>query len=236
MVRHQKQRWSRAVDAWDHHGVAGLESVIDTVVRAATETTGPDGRVAVAVDLGAGTGALSIPLAAHAEKVLAVDVSAAMLDRLAEHAASAGIDNIELRACPIENLDIPAGSVDLIVSNYALHHLLDPDKGRVVQSAAGWLRPGGSLVIGDMMIGRGGTAEDRSIFASKVKVMLSRGPAGWWRIAKNAWKLLLRTSERPLPLESWADLLRQHGFVDISAVRVVAEAGLVTGRRPHSQD
>lgn len=216
------------MDEWDHHGVAGLEVVIEAVVEAAKES----GSVEVAVDVGAGTGAITIPVAAHAGKVVAVDVSETMLDRLVERAAAEQVANIEVRPGAIEHLTLAPSSVDLVVSNYALHHLLDRDKSLFVEQAATWLRPGGRLVIGDMMIGRGTNAEDRSIMAGKVKIMLGRGPGGWWRIAKNAWRLLLRISERPIPLDTWEDLLRRHGFVAVTGRRVLAEAGLVTGRRP----
>jgi 2-polyprenyl-3-methyl-5-hydroxy-6-metoxy-1,4-benzoquinol methylase len=228
VARHQKRRWSKAVDGWDHHGVVGLEQIIAAVVAASTS----EGPLDVVVDVGAGTGAIAIPLAPSARKVVAVDISESMLDRLVERASDEGIENIEVRAAAIEELTFPPGSVDLVVSNYALHHLLDRDKDAFVGRAAGWLRPGGRLVIGDMMLGRGTTAEDRTIIAGKVRTLVGRGPGGWWRIAKNAWRLLLRVSERPVPLGTWEELLRRHGFVDGSARRVVAEAGLVTGRRP----
>lgn len=119
-----------------------------------------------------------------------------------------------------------------MVSNYALHHLLDRDKKVFVERAAGWLRPGGRLVIGDMMFGRGASAADRVVIRSKVKALAARGPGGWWRIAKNAVRFSLRLSERPLPAEAWTELLRNAGLVDVVTERVVAEAAIVSGRRP----
>jgi ubiquinone/menaquinone biosynthesis C-methylase UbiE len=228
VARHQKRRWSKAVDGWDHHGVVGLGRIIAAVVSAATS----DGPLDMAVDIGAGTGAIAIPLAPQARRVVAVDVSQTMLERLAQRAEAEGVGNVEVLTRSIEELSFPPGSVDLVVSNYALHHLLDRDKALFVERAATWLRPGGRLVIGDMMIGRGTSAEDRKILAGKVQSLIGRGPGGWWRIAKNAWRLLLRVSERPVSPDVWVSLLRKHGFVDITAERIVAEAALVTGRRP----
>lgn len=225
-VRSQRRRWTRAVDRWDHHGVAGLERVIAAVVDEATALH-PE----VAVDIGAGTGAIAIPIAPSCRRVIAVDVSQAMLDRLAERAAAQGVTNLETMAAPAEQLELPAGSVDVVVSNYALHHLLDDDKAQFVRQAATWLRPGGSLVIGDMMLGRGAVAEDRAIMAKKVTLLLKRGPGGWWRIAKNGYRLVTRTSERPISMQAWTGLLEGAGFVDVTARRVVNEAGLVIGRR-----
>lgn len=99
-------------------------------------------RTELAVDIGCGGGALTIPLAATAQKVVAVDISPNMSSRLRPRAAQAGVNNIEARVGPIEDLDFPPPSVELIVSNYALHHLLDRDKRALVTKAATWLRPG----------------------------------------------------------------------------------------------
>ncbi|HET9070547.1 MAG TPA: class I SAM-dependent methyltransferase [Acidimicrobiales bacterium] len=226
-VRSQRRRWTRAVDRWDHHGVVGLEKIIAAVV-AETAALHPD----LAVDVGAGTGAIALPIAASCKRVIAVDVSQAMLDRLAERAAAQGVTNLETVAAPAEQLELEPGSVDVVVSNYALHHLLDADKRQFVHQAATWLRPGGSLVIGDMMLGRGADSEDRAIIAQKVTLMLKRGPGGWWRIAKNAYRMATRTSERPISMQAWTQLLEGAGFVEVTGRRVVNEAGLVIGRRP----
>lgn len=226
-VRTQRRRWQRRTDSWEDHAVGGLDSVIDAVLTESGEAAR-----GVVVDVGAGGGALAVPVALVAERVIAVDVSTRMLDRLSRRADEEGLENVEPNPGAIEELDLNPASVDLIVSNYALHHLLDRDKARFVQDAATWLRPGGKLVIGDMMLGRGLTPDDRRILAGKARIMLRRGPAGWWRIVKNAWRLMTRTVERPLPMESWLHLLRDAGFVDVAGRRVVAEAAVVSGRRP----
>src|SRR5207244_2896459 len=56
---------------------------------------------------------------------------------------------------------------DLVVSNYALHHLTDDDKVALVARASRWLRPGGRLVVADMMFGRGASERDRAIIRHK---------------------------------------------------------------------
>jgi len=55
---------------------------------------------------------------------------------------------------PIEHLELPAASLDLVVTNYACI-ILDGEKEKVVRAAAQWLRPGGRLVVADLMLGRG---------------------------------------------------------------------------------
>lgn len=224
----QRRVWSSRVDSWNDHGSAGLTQVTEAVLESAGVRSGD--RV---LDLGCGTGQLSLPLAAAGAKVLAVDISPAMVARLEKEAG--GLEGeLEARACSIEELDLPAGSFDLVVSSYALHHLRDSEKADAVCRAFSWLRPGGRLLIADMMLGRGASHADRVVVAAKVKVLIRMGPGGWWRIVKNAVRFTLRVQERPITMEAWRTLFERAGF-EVEEARVVRmEAGLVTGRRPAS--
>ncbi len=226
-VRRQRRVWSGRVATWDQHGSAGLTRVTAAVVEAAHVS--PDTEV---VDLGCGTGQISLPLALQGAQVLAVDVSSAMVRRLRSEARRRGAVTLDALALPIEELALPPGSVDLVVSSYALHHLRDPDKARLVSAAYGWLRPGGRLVVADMMFGRGASRRDRAIIRSKVAALTRKGPGGWWRIAKNAARYLLRVQERPVSMQAWTAMLTRSGFAEVTARTIIAEAGLVAGRRP----
>jgi SAM-dependent methyltransferase len=228
-VRRQRRVWSGRVTSWDQHGSAALTRVTAAVLEAVEVS--PRTQV---VDLGCGTGQISLPLALRGAQVLAVDVSSAMVRRLQSEAARRGAASLEGLALPIEELVLPPGSVDLVVSSYALHHLRDPDKARLVSAAYGWLRPGGRLVVADMMFGRGTSRRDRDIIRSKVAALARKGPGGWWRIAKNAARYLLRVQERPLPAEAWTAMLTGSGFVEVTTTEIVAEAALVAGRRPEN--
>lgn len=225
----QRRVWSRRVSSWDQHGSANLGAVTSALIGVAAVQPGDD-----VVDLGCGTGQISIPLAMAGATVLGVDVSPAMASKLSDEARRQGLTGLTAVAMPIEELGLPPASVDLIVSSYALHHLRDADKARLVTAAFGWLRPGGQLVIADMMFGRGGSGRDRAIIRGKISVLARRGPGGWWRIFKNAVRYLLRVQERPISMKAWTDLLETAGFTAITASPVVAEAGLVTGARPRS--
>jgi SAM-dependent methyltransferase len=223
----QRRIWSRRVTSWDQHGSANLGAVTSAVLGVAAVEPGAD-----VLDLGCGTGQISIPLAIRGANVLGVDVSPAMASVLRADARRRGLSGLATVALPIEELDLPPASVDLVVSSYALHHLRDADKARFVSAAFGWLRPGGRLVIADMMFGRGGSARDRAIIAGKLRVLARKGPGGWWRIAKNSWRYLARVQEQPISMASWTALLEKAGFTAITAFGLVAEAGLVTGTRP----
>lgn len=171
-------------------------------------------------------------LARRGAVVTAVDLSRAMVERLERKAADAGLTAVNGIVAPVEHLELAPTSVDLVVSNYALHHLRDRDKESVVRNAAVWLRPGGRLVVGDMMFGRGSTSRDRAIIRSKARTLAARGPAGWWRLTKNVVRFGLRIQERPVAMEGWTRYLEEAGFTDVIAVPVVAEAAVVTGTKP----
>lgn len=188
------------------------------------------------VDLGCGQGQISLPLARQGAEVFAVDVSPAMVAQLTILARRDGVHGLAAASIPIEELALPAASVDLVVSSYALHHLRDADKARLVADVFGWLRPGGRLVLADMMFGRGGSARDRLIIRRKLVLLARKGPGGWWRIGKNAARYLLRVQECPVSMAAWTMMLTQVGFVGVAATTIVAEAGLITGVRPGGQD
>jgi 2-polyprenyl-3-methyl-5-hydroxy-6-metoxy-1,4-benzoquinol methylase len=223
----QRRVWSRRVSSWDQHGSANLGTVTSAVIGVVAVQPGAD-----VLDLGCGTGQISIPLANRGANVLGIDVSPAMASALRAEARRRGLARLAAVAVPIEELDMAPASLDLVVSSYALHHLRDADKARLVTAAFEWLRPGGRLVIADMMLGRGGSARDRAIIRGKLRVLARKGPGGWWRIAKNSWRYLARIQERPISLASWRGLLEEAGFTAITASALVAEAGLVTGARP----
>ncbi|MGI9009054.1 MAG: class I SAM-dependent methyltransferase [Streptosporangiaceae bacterium] len=226
-VRRQRKVWGRRVNSWDHHAPSGLEKVTAAVIAAAGAR--PGDRI---VDLGCGTGQLSLPLAECGAQVLAVDVSPQMVDRLRANARDRGLPGIEALALPIENLSLPPGRVDLVVTSYAFHHLRDADKSRVVSAASQWLRPGGRLIVADMMFGRGGTSQDRAIIKSKVSALARKGIGGWWRIAKNSYRYLVRAQERPVSVAAWTSMFTAAGLTGVTATPVVAEASMVIGERP----
>jgi ArsR family transcriptional regulator len=96
-------------------------------------------------DLGCGTAQVSRTLAPFVRRVVGVDASDAMLD-----AARAGVpDNVELRAGQLEQLPMHDGEVDCALLMLVLHYVVDP--ALVLAEAARVLRPGGRLLIVDMM-------------------------------------------------------------------------------------
>ena len=103
----------------------------------------------VIADLGAGDGTFSLLLAQRATRVIAVDSSARMLEVGHDQATRHGIENVEFRQGDMEEIPIEDGAVDLAFFSQSLHHALHPD--RAVHEAARILRPGGRIVILDLV-------------------------------------------------------------------------------------
>lgn len=230
--RRSARVWDARAESWDAQGTdgPGFARILAAVLTAAAAA--PSDRV---VDLGAGTGFLTLPLAAASGSVLAVDVSQRMLDRLALAAAAQGSPAARVRVlrADLASFDLPPASVDVVVSCYALHHLSHKDKRRLLERAAAWLRPGGRLVVADMMFGRGTTRRDRGIAAQQARAMLAKGLPGAWRLLRNVVRLGLGLGEdRPAPPTFWTSAARAAGLDGVRYEPIVAEAGLLTAIKP----
>lgn len=105
------------------------------------------------VDLGCGTGNLSEGVVNQypEAELIAVDLSASILQEAAERLKN--YSNIKYLNEDFNTLEFEAGSVDLIVSSIALHHLNDPQKEKLLKKIYTWLSPNGILIFGDQFAG-----------------------------------------------------------------------------------
>ena len=101
----------------------------------------------VVADLGCGTGPLTATLAPFVRRVIAVDASAPMLT--AARRRLDGMPNVDIRQGELEALPIDRASADVAVMSLVLHYIAEPP--RALGEGARVLRPGGRLVIVDMM-------------------------------------------------------------------------------------
>jgi ubiquinone/menaquinone biosynthesis C-methylase UbiE len=180
--------------------VATADRVVE---RALADADGSE----TALDIGTGTGAVALGLAGAVGRVYAVDISDGMLDRARAKADERGVETVTFGhgtfRDPGGDLDLP-GAVDLVVSNFAMHHLDDGEKSDAVERIRDLLADGGRFVLGDVVVFE---AANRSVEYYDPEV------------------------DDPATVEYLVDTLESHGFA-VETEQVGPMAGVVEGRLP----
>jgi arsenite methyltransferase len=106
----------------------------------------------VVLDLGSGAGAdvlISARRVAPGGRAFGLDMTTEMLELARRNAATAGVDNVAFLQGYLEEIPLPDGSVDVVISNCVIN--LAADKSVVLAEVARVLRPGGRFAVSDVI-------------------------------------------------------------------------------------
>ena len=155
----------------------------------------------VVLDLGTGTGAIALRLAAEANRVVGRDISEGMLERAREKAEEMGVENVEFGEGRFRDPNYD-GDVDIVTSNFAMHHLSDEEKREAIAVIAD-LNPR-RFVLGDVMF-FGEPNPDDPFYSPEV--------------------------DDPATVGELADALTDEGFVLTAVERVHDQVGVLVAER-----
>ena len=155
----------------------------------------------VVLDLGSGAGIdvlLASQLVGESGKAIGIDMTPQMIEKAQRNAMNAEASNVEFRLGEIEAMPVEDSSVDWIVSNCVIN--LSPDKDEVFREAYRVLKPGGHLLVSDIV---------------------ANHMPDWLKSVVSAWASCISGA---LPENQYLDSIRRAGFEDVNVLSKSAYA------------
>jgi len=152
MTEEEKSRYELIFSrhAEEYHELVAAEDWEGNLPRALGEITSFAGKTVV--ELGAGTGRVTMMVAPLSGKVLAFDRSQHMLDKAAANVRGRG--NVSLAACDNRSVPLPDASADIVIEGWSFGHSLSQAGSQwqnqadaLLSESTRLLRPGGALII-----------------------------------------------------------------------------------------
>lgn len=132
--------WNRTSSAYNREIWSFMEPFVAAMIERAAPRPSEE-----ALDVAAGTGAVTIPLAPRVKSVLATDFAEEMLEHLRKRVSESGLGNVEIRRMDGQALELEDASLDLAFSNFGL--IFFPDRAKGFAEMHRVLRPGGRGVV-----------------------------------------------------------------------------------------
>ncbi|MEU4781698.1 methyltransferase domain-containing protein [Micromonospora sp. NPDC023633] len=210
-----------------------LVPCFDAFYGTAVEVAAPPLRTALAagrtpevLDLGAGTGLLSLLLAAAVPgvRLTLVDAAPAMLAVAADHLRARGVAHRTVLADLADPL--PAGSYDAVVSALAVHHLDDAGKRELYRRVSAALAPGGVFVNAEQVAGPAPALDRRyhEVWLAQVAALGSDAD----EVAAAEGRMAY---DRPAPVAAQCRWLAEAGLVDVDCFFKQWRFAVFGGRR-----
>lgn len=135
-----RDAWDAIAPAFDAHATPVTLPAAEAALRRVE--VGPGTTM---LDVGAGTGAMTIPAARRGARVVATDLAPAMIERLRARARDEGLASIDARVMDGCDLDLPDDTFDVVASQHGVSLFPDPVRG--MREMARVAKPGGRALI-----------------------------------------------------------------------------------------
>ena len=139
------------------------------------------------LDIATGAGHTALAFAPHVERVVAYDLTEAMLAETAKNAAQRGLANVTTQQGPAEKLPFPGAAFDIVTVRLASHHFAD--NAAAVREMARVTKPGGTVVVVDNY-----GPEDEALDAQLQHIEKLRDPSHVRSYRLSVWRALLQNA------------------------------------------